>query len=102
MDNVTSVVIPVSEEYQAIKNETKPNKKLGIEGQTQDIKQKILGSAYSKATKRNLIRIYDEIGSEVFFCEPEYPTLFYRFSIINRELVGVQYRKRKFLSFRKN
>ena len=46
MDNVTSVVIPVSEEYKAIKAGTKPNKKLGIEGQTQDMKQKILGSGY--------------------------------------------------------
>lgn len=66
MDNVTSVVIPVSEEYKAIKAGTKPNKKLGIEGQTQDMKQKILGSGYSRATKQNIIRIYDEVGTEVF------------------------------------
>jgi predicted HTH transcriptional regulator len=65
-DNVTSVVIPVNEEYKAIKKETKPNKKIGIEGQTQDIKQKILCSDYSRATKQNLIKIYDKIGTEVF------------------------------------
>ncbi len=66
MDNVTSVVIPVSEEYQTIKSGVKPNKKLGIGGQTQDIKQKILGSDYSNTTKQNLIKIYHEIGTEVF------------------------------------
>ena len=38
-DNVTSVVIPVSEEYQAIKKGSKPNKNLGFNSQTQDIKQ---------------------------------------------------------------
>lgn len=66
MDNVTSVVIPVCEEYKAIKARTKPNKKLGIEGKTQDIKQKILGSGYSRTTKQNIIRIYDEVRTEVF------------------------------------
>ena len=63
---MTSVVIPVCEEYKAIKAGTKPNKKLGIEGQTQDIKQKILGSGYSRTTKQNIIRIYDEVRTEVF------------------------------------
>ena len=66
MDNVTSVVIPVCEEYKVIKEGTKPNKKIGIEGQTQDIKQKILGSGYSRATKQNIIRIYEEVGTEIF------------------------------------
>ena len=59
-------MIPVSEEYQAIKKDSKPNKKLGFNGQTQDNKQKILGSDYSKVTKQKLIRIYSEIGTEVF------------------------------------
>lgn len=40
--------------------------KLGIESQSQDIKQKILESGYSKTTKQNLITIYNEIGTEVF------------------------------------
>lgn len=66
LDNVTSVVIPVFEEYKAIKEGAKPNKKLGIEGQTKDVKQKIWGSGYSRATKQNIIRIYDEVGTEVF------------------------------------
>lgn len=39
MDNVTSVVIPVNEEYMEIKNETKSKKKIGIESETQEIKQ---------------------------------------------------------------
>ena len=34
-DNVTSVVIPVNEEYMGIKNETNPRKKIGIESETQ-------------------------------------------------------------------
>lgn len=66
MDNVTSVVIPVSEEYKSIKEADKPKEKLGIESQSQDIKQKILESGYSKTTKQNLITIYNEIGTEVF------------------------------------
>lgn len=66
MDNVTSVVIPVSEEYQAIKKGSKPKQKLGFDSQTQDIKQKILGSDYSNLTKQKLVRIYSEIGTEVF------------------------------------
>lgn len=66
MDNVTSVVIPVSEEFQEIKMGTKPKKKVGIEDQTQDIKQKILGSTYSKLTKQNLIKIYEAVGTEIF------------------------------------
>ena len=66
MDNVTSVVIPVSEEYKAIKAGIKPNQKLGIKGQTQDIKQRILSSGYTNATNQNLLRIYDQVGTEVF------------------------------------
>ena len=66
---MTSVVIPVSEEYKAIKAGTKPNKKLGIEGQTQDIKQKILGSDYTRVTKKNIIRIYDEVEISFFISQ---------------------------------
>ena len=61
----------VSEEYKAIKAGTKPNKKLGIEGQTQDIKQKILGSDYTRATKKNIIRIYDEVGTSFLLAKNE-------------------------------
>ena len=43
-DNVTSVVIPVNEEYMEIKDDTKPKKKIGIESETQEIKQIILNS----------------------------------------------------------
>lgn len=66
LSNITSVVIPVSEEYKAIKSGSIPSNNLGIESQTQDIKQKILGFDYSKTTKQNLIKIYDGVGSEVF------------------------------------
>lgn len=66
LDNITSVVIPVNEEYLEIKNGTKTRQNLGITSQTQDIKQIILDSDYSKNIKQNLIRIYDEVGTEVF------------------------------------
>ena len=47
-DNVTSVVILVNEEYYEIKNGTKPKKKVWIENETKDFKQKILDSGYTK------------------------------------------------------
>ena len=65
-DNVTSVVIPVNEEYMEMKNNTKPKKKVGIESETQEIKQIIMDSHYSSSTKRKLIQIYEQIGPEVF------------------------------------
>lgn len=66
MDTVTSVVIPVNEEYLEIKSDTNSKKKLGIESETQEIKQKIGNSAYSKSVKRKMVQIYEQIGSEVF------------------------------------
>ncbi len=65
-DNVTSVVIPVNEEYQEIKNDTKPKKKVEIESETQEIKQIIMDSQYSSSTKRKLIQIYEQLELEVF------------------------------------
>ncbi|MGX8679825.1 MAG: ATP-binding protein [bacterium] len=65
-DNVTSVVIPVNEEYFEIKNGTKPKKKVWIENETQSFKQKILDSGYSKRIKQNILKLYDEIGTEIF------------------------------------
>ena len=47
-DNVTSVVIPVNEEYYEIKNGSKPKKKVWVENETKDFKQKILDSGYTK------------------------------------------------------
>lgn len=64
-DNVTSVVIPVNEEYMEIKDDTKPKKKIGIEGETQEIKQIILNSNYSSSTKRKLIQIFEQLGTEI-------------------------------------
>ena len=50
-DNVTSVVIPVNEEYYEIKNGSKPKKKVWIETETKDFKHKILDSGYTNKIK---------------------------------------------------
>ena len=65
-DNVTSVVIPVNEDYYEIKHGAKPKKNVWIESETKDIKQKILDSKYSKKIKQNTLKIYEEVGTEVF------------------------------------
>ena len=65
-DNVTSVVIPVNEEYYEIKNGTNPKGKVWIENETKDFKHKILDSGYSKKIKQNILRLYEKIGAEVF------------------------------------
>ena len=65
-DNVTSVVIPVNEEYYEIKNGTKPKKKVWIENETKDFKQKILDSGYTKKINQNIMKLKEEIGTEVF------------------------------------
>ena len=65
-DNVTSVVIPVNEEYYEIKNGSKPKKKVWIETETKDFKQKILDSGYTNKIKQNVLKLYEEIGTEVF------------------------------------
>ena len=65
-DNVTSVVIPVNEEYYEIKNGTKPKKKVWIEDETKDFKHKILDSGYTNKIKQNVLKLYEEIGTEVF------------------------------------
>jgi predicted HTH transcriptional regulator len=65
-DNVTSVVIPVNEEYYEIKNGTKPKKKVWIENETKDFKQKLMDSGYTKKIKQNILKLYEEIGTEVF------------------------------------
>ncbi len=66
IENVTSVVIPVNEEYLSIKNESKPKKKVGIEVETQDIKKMILDSNVSLAVKKKMLRLYEKIGLEIF------------------------------------
>ena len=65
-DNVTSVVIPVNEDYYEIKHGAEPKKNVWIENETKDIKQKILDSKYSKKIKQNTLKIYEEVGTEVF------------------------------------
>ena len=65
-DNITSVVIPVNEEYYDIKNGTNPNKKAWIERETKDFKHKILDSGFSNNIKQNILKLYEEIGAEVF------------------------------------
>lgn len=66
MDNVTSVVIPVNEEYLEIKNSVISEKNIKIESETKGIKESIMNSNYSSTTKRKLIRIFEQVGSEVF------------------------------------
>ena len=65
-ESITSVVIPVNEEYFNAKNGSNPKKKLWIETESKEIKDKILNSEYSKTTKQNLLRIYEEVRNEVF------------------------------------
>lgn len=65
-DNVTSVVIPVNEEYYEIKNGSKLKEKVWIENETKDFKQKILDSGYTKKIKQNTLKLYEKIGTEVF------------------------------------
>lgn len=65
-DNVTSVVIPVNEEYYEIKNGTKPKKNVWIKNETKDFKHKILDSGYTKKIKQNILKLYEEIGTEIF------------------------------------
>lgn len=65
-DNITSVVIPVNEEYYDIKNGTNPNKKVWIERETKDFKHKILDSGFSNNIKQNILKLHEEIGTEVF------------------------------------
>ena len=65
-DIVTSVVIPVNEDYYEIKHGAKPKKNVWIENETKDIKRKILDSEYSKTIKQNILKVYEEVGTEVF------------------------------------
>ena len=65
-DNVTSVVIPVNEDYYEIKHGAEPKKNVWIENETKDLKRKILDSKYSKKIKQNTLKIYEEVGTEVF------------------------------------
>ena len=65
-DNVTSVVIPVNEEYYKTKNKTDLNKNLKIEADTKVLKQKIMDSNYSSNIKNNILKLYENIGTEVF------------------------------------
>ena len=65
-DNVTSVVIPVNEEYYEIKTSGKSKKEVGIESETQVFKEKILTSRYSDVIKQNMIKLREKIGMQVF------------------------------------
>ncbi len=65
-DNVTSVVIPVNEEYFELKNYSKPKKYPEISDETQAFNRKIRDSKYSETVRRNIIRLHKEIGSDVF------------------------------------
>ena len=64
--NITSVVIPVNEEYLDIKNGPNQRKNLWIGNETKEIKQKIWDSDFSETTKKNMIHLYNKIGTEIF------------------------------------
>lgn len=64
--NVTSVVLPVNEEYFAIKNGGNPQIKQGIEHETLVLKAKVKDSGYTQKIKDNIMLLYNTIGSEVF------------------------------------
>lgn len=64
--NVTSVVIPVNEEYYAIKQGINPQKKQGIEHETLVLKMKVKESGYNKKIKDNIMLLYNTIGTEIF------------------------------------
>ena len=64
--NVTSVVIPVNEEYFEIKNGIKPKQNLGIEHESQVVKKAILSAKYSDQVIENLMRIYNKVGDDIF------------------------------------
>ena len=48
------------------KNGTNPNKKVWIERETKDFKHKILDSGFSNNIKQNILKLNEEIGTEVF------------------------------------
>lgn len=64
--NITSVVIPVNEEYFALKSGANPQNNVLIESETKGLNQKIMDSAYSKTIKKNILTLYTTIGLEVF------------------------------------
>ena len=64
--NITSVVIPVNEEYYEIKTGAKPRKNTQIESETMKFKTKIGDSSYSRTIKQNILKLNEEIGNEVF------------------------------------
>ena len=65
-DNVTSVVIPVNEDYYSIKKGFNPQKKQGIESETLVFKRKVKDSGYSQKIKTNIMLLYNTIGTEIF------------------------------------
>lgn len=65
-DNVTSVVIPVCEEYQQIKNGRISKVDNKIESETGKIKKVIMNSKFSSSVKDKLIAIYEGVGYEIF------------------------------------
>ncbi len=64
--NVTSVVIPVNEEFFEIKNGSKPKSSLSIEHESQVVGETIRNAKYSNQVIGNLMKIYDKVGEEIF------------------------------------
>lgn len=56
----------MNEEYYTIKQEGNPQKKPGIEHETQILKTKVKESGYSIKIKNNIMVLYNMIGTEIF------------------------------------
>ncbi len=65
-DNITSVVIPASEEYLKLKDEGNDKENSYIVQDDQVIKKSIMNSSYSSSTKRKLMEIYEQLGNIIF------------------------------------
>lgn len=66
-DNITSVVIPASEEYRKLKSGVQADSvKHEVVSGTKLLKEKIFNSEYNAATKSNLLTIYEHLSESVF------------------------------------
>lgn len=60
--NVTSVVIPVNQEFIDIRNDNQEN----LKKESKNVEQIIRNSKYSITTKNKMIKLFKELGSEIF------------------------------------
>lgn len=65
-DNVTSVVIPASDEYWALKSDGRVKKESGMVSEVRVRKDAILGSGYAKKVKANLLHLFARLCEQTF------------------------------------